>query len=130
MAHKLVPIEGKPFLEPAEVVSRLRDEFDIVEVDADEGRDHIQAMLLQFIKMKQGGMAGCDEHIEHLQKVEADALMVVIADDRKSEDALLRFAVIPGEPIIIGYFNGRHQELSEPILKRASEVLGYSIKWA
>lgn len=130
MAHKLMPPDGKPFLAPEEVVRRLRDEFEFVETDAEEGRDHVQAMVLQFIKMESGGKVGCEVHIDRLQKARESAVMVVIADDEKSQDGRLRFAVIPGEPIIVGYWSGRHQRLAEPLLKRCSQALGYPAGWA
>ncbi len=130
MTHKLTPMTGKPFLSPEEVVRRLRDEFEIADVDAEEGRDQAQNMLLQLIKMQQGGLSGCEEKIERTQKVQADALMVTVSDEPQSENALLRFLLIPDSEIIVTYYSGEHQRLAEPLLKRCSEVLGYPISWA
>jgi len=130
MTHKLIPADGTSYLAPEEVVRRLNDEFEVVETDVEEGRDHVQSMILQFIKMQTGGKAGCDVHIERLQNVRDAAVMVVIADDIRSQDGRLRFAVIPEEPIIVGYWSGRHQRLAEPLLQRCSQALGYSVDFA
>ena len=130
MAHKLMPDDGKPYLAPDEVVRRLRGEFAVVHIDAGQGREHVQGMIVKFIKMQTGGKAGCDAHIDRLQKAREDAVMVVIADDDRSEDGRLRFAVIPAEPIIVGYWSGRHQRLAEPLLKRCSAALGYPVELA
>lgn len=129
MTHKLMPPDGKPFLAPEEVVRRLREEFRFVETNAEEGRNHVQGMVLQFIKMERAGMVE-GEHIDRLQKARESAVMLVVADDELSQDAKLRFAVIPGEPIIVGYWSGRHQRLAEPLLKRCSQALGYPVAWA
>src|SRR5262245_49283658 len=118
MTHKLIPGNGGPFLEPDEVVRRLRDEFDVVEADAEQGREHVQGMVRRLLKMESGGTVGVDVHIDRLQKAREGAVMVVIADDDRSPDGRLRFAVIPGEPIIVGYWSGRHQRLAEPMLRR------------
>src|ERR1043165_9407198 len=103
MTHKLTPAEGKHFLPPEDVVRRLRDEFEIVEVDAEEGKEQVQSMLLQLIKMQQGGLAGCEEKIAQIQKVQAEALMVTVSDDPQSQDAMLRFLLIPDSQIIVPY---------------------------
>jgi hypothetical protein len=130
MTHKLVPDGGKPYLAPGEVVQRLRDAFSFVETDAGQGREHVQGMIVRFIKLQTGGKAGCDAHIDRLQKARDAAVMVVVADDGRSQDGRLRFAVIPEEPIIVGYWSGRHQRLAEPLLKRCSQALGYSVELA
>ena len=122
MTHKLTPADGKTYLTPDEVVRRLSDEFDVVESDAQQGREHVQAMVRRFLK------AGAEETIDRLQKGCDAAVMVVIADEPQSQDGRLRFAVIPGEPIIVGYWSGRHRRLAEPLLKRCSQALGYSVE--
>lgn len=127
MIHKLIPPPGKPYLLPADVVTRLRDEFEVVEVDPGQGRDYAQAMLLQVLKLQQSGREGCDEHIDRLQQARETAVMVVVTDDLRSEDERLRFAVVPDEPIVVGYYSRRHQRLSESLLQRCADVLGYQI---
>jgi hypothetical protein len=122
MTHKLTPSDGKSYLATNEVVRRLRDEFPVVEADAQQGREHVRGMVRRFLK------AGAEETIDRLQKGSDEALMVVIADEAHSQDGKLRFAVIPGEPIIVGYWSGRHRRLAEPLLQRCSQALGYSIE--
>ncbi len=122
MTHKLTPADGKSYLAADEVLRRLRDEFGFVEADAQQGREHVQGMVRRFLK------AGAEETIDRLQKGRDEALMVVIADEAHSQDGRLRFAVIPGEPIIVGYWSGRHRRLAEPLLKRCAEALGYSVE--
>ena len=124
MTHMLMPSDGNSYLSPDEVVRRLREEFDVVETDAEQGREHVQELVRRCLK------AGREETIDRLQKARDAALMVVISDEPISQDGRLRFAVIPGEPIIVGYWSGRHQRLAEPILKRCSQALGYSVEGA
>jgi hypothetical protein len=124
MTHKLVPADGKEYLPPDEVVRRLRDEFDAVETDPGQGREHVLGMVRRLLKIE----AGSEERIDRLHKGCDAAVMVVVADDPNSQDGRLRFAVIPGEPIIVGYWSGRHQRLAEPILKRCAQSLGYSVE--
>jgi hypothetical protein len=127
MTHKLSPADRTSYLEPEEVVRRLRQEFEVVDLDPDQGREHVQGMVRRLLKMESGGAVGMDVHIDRLQKARDGTVMVIIADDDRSPDGRLKFAVIPGEPIIVGYWSGRHQRLAEPLLKRCSQVLGYSV---
>ncbi len=54
MGHRLKPSDGMPYLAPAEVIERLRDEFACVDADAEAGADHVGDMIAAFLRMKSG----------------------------------------------------------------------------
>jgi hypothetical protein len=52
MSHRLCPPEGRPFLEPEEVVERLREEFAFCDADRDQGADDVGDMIAKLIELK------------------------------------------------------------------------------
>jgi len=38
------------------------------------------------------------------------------------------FAVIPGDDVIIGYANARHEQIATPLVMRAAEALNYEVE--
>ena len=119
MAHRLDPPEGRPYLDPEEVVRRLRDEFAHCEADADQGADIVGDMVAKLIELNapqqiiDTAMAGRDR-----------SLRVTVADDALS-DVYLSFVVRPGAGLLIGYYSGRHEVAARPVLERCARALGY-----
>lgn len=137
MGHRLKPHEGMPYLAPPEVVDRLREWFADVDVDREAGVDHVGDMIVQFLRMKQGYQhwkrpppeaAQIDEIIARLEAVRNESVQVVITEDPADDDTSLSFAVVPGEDIIIGYANARHERIATPLVMRAAEALNYRIE--
>lgn len=122
MAHVLIPPPGTPHLPPEEAVRRLRGAFKVVEADAEKGREHAASMIQQRLRRGDAGAA-----VERLRAVQAEAVQVTLSDVPQSPEEYLRFAVVPGEPIVVGYYDGRHERAARPLLKRCAEALGYRI---
>src|SRR5689334_12349757 len=127
MTHKLSPADGTSYLEPEEVVRRLREEFEVVEADPELGREHVQGMVRRLLKMESGGAVGMAVPMPRRQKARDGAVLVLAADAAGSPDGRLGFAVIRGEPLVVGYGSGRHRRLAESPLRRCSQPLGYSV---
>lgn len=134
MGHRLKPHDGMPYLAPAEVVDRLRDSFGHVDADADAGVDHVGDMIAHFLRMKAGYerwkepppyAAEIDAEIERLEAVRSEAVSVVVTENPADEDTSFSFDVIPGEDIVIGYANARHEQVATPLVLRAAESLNY-----
>lgn len=135
MGHRLVPSERSPRT-LAELVSLLRSEFPIVEADRDKGGDHIGDMITHFLKMKDGfarskkappNVSQIDAIIEELQQQRGNAAYVTVADDEFDEDRCVTFNLVPGEDLIIGYANKKHQDVATTITERIAAVIGYEL---
>ena len=121
MSHRLCPPEGRPFLEPEEVVERLREEFAFCDADQDQGADDVGDMIAKLIELKapkpiiDAAIAGRDR-----------SYSVTVADDMASEN-YLSFIVRPGEGPLIGYHSGQHEEAVRSLLERCARALDYEI---
>jgi hypothetical protein len=137
MGHRLKPHEGMSYLAPAEVADRLRECFAYVDVDGEAGAEHVGDMIVQFLRMKQGYQrwkqpppeaAEIDQVIARLEAVRNESVQVAITEDPADDDTSLSFAVVPGEDIIIGYANARHERIATPLVMRAAEALNYQVE--
>ena len=134
MAHRLVPGVGTDYLQPARALELLCDEFPICDGDLSAGADHVHEMIAQFLRMKAGyarwkspppHAAELDDLISKLAAVTNDAIMVTVADSATPEYAYLNFAIVPGEPLIIGYCCQQHEVEAAPLVQRLASTLGY-----
>jgi hypothetical protein len=78
--------------------SILRDEFEYVETDADEGQDQVGSMIETFVRLK-APQAVIDWHIN----VRDSAIHVLVSDDPSDELAYVTFIAMDGGDVFIGY---------------------------
>ncbi len=71
--------------------------------------------------------ARLDDVIAQLEAVREEAIMVTLGDDTASEFGWIRFAIIPEEPMIIGFSCGQHEDKATPLVRRVVDVLGYNV---
>lgn len=119
MAHRLEPPGGQPYWTPDEAIERLREEFAVVEVDREEGKDHVGQMIAKLIELK-APQAIIDQHVGAQQQ----AVRVVVSDDMSSDD-FLTFVLMPDEGPFIGYSSAQHEESVAPLLARCATALSY-----
>ncbi|MBW3599578.1 MAG: hypothetical protein KY475_20190 [Planctomycetes bacterium] len=81
MAHRLSPITEDGYLEPQEIVRRLRAEFEFVEADADAGTEVVADMIKQFQRTK-----APQEMIDAHRAMLGKAIRVVVSDREDFED--------------------------------------------
>lgn len=119
---KLFPPEGRAALSIAEVMERLRDEFDVVLADPDEGQDHVAGMIAVTLQFSDE-LPGKQERLEWLQSVQNDAVSVTFGDDL----GLLANCCLMTDSEL---FFGNPVEVdgdARPLVDRAAAVLGYTI---
>jgi hypothetical protein len=121
-AHRLDPIEGKPYLSPAEVVHRLEVEFSHVERSAEAGAKHVAAMIRQF-----EGMMMPAGIIDAFKEFQPFAIQVVVADSPDYAEAFLSFVAMPEHGLFIGYHSDDHEQAAASLLERCREALGYQV---
>lgn len=122
-AHRLDPPENHRAHTPAEVERRLREEFDHVEADKEEGAEFVASMIRQFERM------GAPQTIvEEHRRLQPWAVRFVVADTPDFVDAYLCFTAMPGQGLFIGYHSAEHLEASASLLERCADVLGYRIR--
>ena len=120
MAHRLSPITEGEYLEPKEIVRRLRAEFEFVEADADAGTEVVADMIKQFQRMK-----APQEMIEAHRAMLGKAIRIVVSDREDFEDDYLTFTAMPNGDPFIGYSSGEHEDAAAPLLERACKILRY-----
>ena len=121
MAHRLSPMTEHGYLEPMEIVRRLKVEFDFVEADA--GTEHVAGMLRQFKRMNAPA-----EIIETHRAMLGKAITVLVSDREDFEDDYLTFTAMPGGDPFIGYSSRQHEEASARLLVRACKILRYRVE--
>lgn len=123
MAHQLFPIADNEFLEPKEVLRRLRAEFDFVEADADAGTEHVANMLAQFRRMHAPA-----EIVEAHRAMLGKAIRIVVSDRDNFEDDYLLFTALPNEALFVDYCSRQHQDTATALLERVCRILRYQAK--
>jgi hypothetical protein len=134
MTHRLTPRHLASQRNLDELIDALRESFPFVNADRDKGADHIGDMIAHFFRIKKGYSrwkspppqdAQIDATIERLDGLRNNAAFIVVAEDENDEDQCITFNLVPGEPIVVGYANQKHQDTAGPITSRVAEVLGY-----
>jgi hypothetical protein len=77
---KLFSPEGHDALKVDDVIRRLRDEFEVVDVDVDAGQDHVAGMIAATLRVSDL-LPGQQERLAWLQSVQKDAVYVSFGDD-------------------------------------------------
>ena len=112
----------------------LRVEFAIFQCDRGRGDALISDMLAYWLRMKRtreswkkpGDTTELDAMIDRWSSHRGNAAYVLVADVIDDEDRCVHFNLVPGEDILIGYANAKHEELSKPLAQRVAGILGYS----
>jgi hypothetical protein len=123
VAHQLSPLNEGEYLEPKEIVRRLRAEFAFVEADADAGNDVLADMLKQFQRMK-----APQEIIDAHRAMIGRAVRVVVSDREGFEDDYIAFTAMPNGGPFISYSSGQHEDAAAPLLERVCKILRYRAK--
>ena len=136
MAHQLAPRQGADFLPPVEVVERVRREFGYADANPQAGADHVGSMIEHFLRRKAGyarwknpplESAELDGIISRLESVRNDAIMLTLGDDPASEFGYVDLAVLPNEPLFIGYCCGQHEDEAKLLVMRLASILDYDV---
>jgi hypothetical protein len=120
MAHKLSPVDEAQYLQPDEVVRRLREEFKFVEADRDAGSKVVADMIKQFERMD-APREIIDAHRAMLGK----ALRVIVSDRENFDNDYIIFTAMPGSSPFIGYCSRQHEDSATPLLERVCKTLDY-----
>lgn len=137
MGHRLTPTASASQRSLEDLIASLRGAFPIVDADWEKGNDHIGDMIAHFLRMREGYARWKDPPpeaaeivplIERLNQLRDKAAYISVAEDDFDEDRCIVFNLVPGEDIIIGYANQRHEDLASPIAIRVAEALGYTVE--
>ena len=127
MAHELTPKNGK-YLSVEDVVSRLQKVFPVVEISRDEALAQIDQMLDYGAQLAARGVRESDGVSRRLREVRDGSLMIGLANKpRLFGKSYLSFLLKPGDPILIAYESGNHEDAAKTLLERAAEALDYEI---
>jgi hypothetical protein len=134
-ADRIVPKdfedEDEEFLEPDEVIRRLRAEFRVVEVNKDYAKEMVQGRIAEIERHSAEGFDPWlenDETLERLRSGIDNAYGVYVVDEPDTKDAFLTTVVMPNEPFFFGYISADHQRKSRPLLERFAKALDYDIE--
>jgi hypothetical protein len=83
---------------------------------------HGNPQAIVFPDAKTGRLGVFSESADGLRN---NAAFMIVAEDEYDEDQCITFNLAPGEVIVIGYANQKHQDTASPIAVRVAEVLGY-----
>jgi hypothetical protein len=118
---KLFPPDGRS-LSVRTAILRLQDEFDVVEVDRDAGRDHVASMIAATLRFSDD-IPIKQEQLAKLQSVQDAAVYVSFGDDL---GLVAGCCVMPDTEL----FFGSPDEVdgpARPLVERASAALGYTL---
>jgi hypothetical protein len=122
MAHRMARKPQNPPLSTEDIILRLRAAFQHVDASNSEGAAHVQQMIDQFVRMD-----APQEIIEKHKRMKENAVRILACDDLDEANGYLRFVLIPGEDVLIGYQSVDHEERSRPLLDRCLLALDYSV---
>ena len=119
---KLFPREGSDYLPVEEVIERLRSEFDYVEIDEEEGRDHVGGMIAATLRFSDE-LPWKQERLKTLQKLQRHSVYIFFGDH---SEAIAAFCFMPDSEM----FFGSPEEVdgaARIIVTRAAQVLKYEL---
>ena len=119
---KLFPPESRDALPVAEIIKRLRGEFQVVHADRDQGQDHVAAMIAATLRFSDV-VPGKQERLARLQSIQQAAVYVSFGDDL---GLVASCCVMPDSAL----FFDSPDEVSgaaRPLLERAASALGYTL---
>jgi hypothetical protein len=132
MGHTLFPNIDDQYLQPEEIVRRLRAEFEYVDADPEEGMSYLLEMIDRFEKMTpemaqmyQRVNLDVPTHIQSLRSMLGKAIYIVVSDRSDFQNDYIRFVAMPDTAPLIGYSSGEHEDAAAPLLKRMCGILGY-----
>jgi hypothetical protein len=120
---KLLPPENGDALPVDDVIRRLQDEFNLVDVDPDAGQDHVSAMIAATLRFSDV-VPGKQERIKWFQSVQDAAILVTFGDDLHT---VASTCVMPHSEL----FFGSADEVdgpAHPLVERAAVALGYRLR--
>jgi hypothetical protein len=119
---KLLPPEGHDAHSVAEVIERLREEFDVVDADPDAGQDHVAGVIAATLRFSDE-VPGKHERLAWFQSIQGDAVYVSFGDDL---GLVARCCVMPDSEL----FFDSPDEIDGParaLVERAAAVLSYTV---
>ena len=127
MGHDLRPKNGR-YLSVEEVIRRLQQEFLVVEVSREQALAQIDGMLKYGEQLAARGLQESEAVSKRLREVRGGSVMIGLADKKRFfGKAYLSFLLKPGDPILIDYESGRHEDAAKPLRERIASALGYEI---
>jgi hypothetical protein len=109
-------------LSVAEVIERLREEFAVVDADADAGQDHVAAMIAATLRFSDV-VPGKQQRLAWFQSVQDAAVMVTFGDDL---NVTAHCCVMPESALFFDSPDALHGP-ARPLLDRAADALGYTM---
>lgn len=124
MAHQLIP-RSRTYVDAREVARRLATAFPHVIVDETEGAAEALRRASWIESATPAVFLGRhEEALAFARRLRSlfpgEALSIRFGDE---EHALVRIAVLPGEPITFGYSGPEQEEALRSIVERCAEVL-------
>ena len=119
---KLLPPAGRDTLSVKEVVRRLRDEFNVVDVDPDAGHDHVAGMIAAMLRLSDS-LPGKQDRLAWLQSIQNDAVYVSFGDDL---GVVASCCVQPDSELFFDSHDATYGP-ARPLLDRAATALGYTV---
>jgi hypothetical protein len=135
MGHRLTPPAHAP-RSLDELISALREVFPIVEVDFEQGGNHIGDMIDHLQRVKAGYTRWktlcpeadeVDSEIRRLEEQRSNAAFITVGTGANNKNLMISFNLVPGEDVIVGYANEAHERAATAISREIADVLGYSV---
>src|SRR5262249_45077324 len=121
LSHRLLPKEGRPYLNTEEVVKRLRGEFAFFAASPHQSPDEFGARIAKLMEQKAPWAA-----IEAAVAGRDCTFSVVLADDMETLD-YLSFEVRPDDGILFGCRDEQHKTAVRSLVERCARLLDYDV---
>jgi hypothetical protein len=119
---KLLPREDGNALPVDNVIRRLRDEFEVVDVDPDAGRDHVAGMIAATLRFDDS-IPIKHEQLARLQSVQEGAAYVSFGDDL----ANMASCCVMSDSELFFDSPDEIDGPTRPLVERAAAALGYTV---
>jgi hypothetical protein len=119
---KLIPRKGRKCLPVNSIVRLLKDEFTVMDIDRDEGQNHVAGMIAATLRFSDS-LPFKQEQLTRLQSVQPTAVFVTFGDNL---DVTASCCLMEDTELFFGYPD-EVDGPARPLVERAAKAIGYTV---
>ena len=116
------PTKSDNYLDVTQVIALLRENFNVVAPDPQQGLSAVAALIYK------NNPSATQAELDLLLEPLAEASLILVADDPRSDTLFLRSFVVPNQPIWFDWVYPGHMQNCVDMVHRYADAIGYTVE--